>query len=67
MKKIIVLMISLVLLSGCGKKNNENQIEKFEKNVSNAKSYILKGNMELLSNEETYTYSIEVNYLNPDF
>ncbi|MDE5539143.1 MAG: hypothetical protein K2J20_01500, partial [Bacilli bacterium] len=64
MKKFAVLAIGLMLLlTGCGKKKPEDLISKFEKSVSNSKSYTLKGNMEILSNEETYTYSLEVNYL----
>lgn len=68
MKKIIVLAIGLMLfVTGCGSKSEEDLISKFEKNVSNSKSYTLKGNMEILSNEETFTYSIEANYLQDDF
>ena len=68
MKKIIVLAIGLMLfVTGCGSKSEEDLIAKFEKNVSNSKSYTLKGNMEILSNEETFTYSIEANYLQDDF
>lgn len=57
----------LLLLTGCGKKEPEDLIAKFKKDVSNSKSYIVKGNMEILSNEETYTYSIEANYLKDDY
>lgn len=68
MKKIIVLAIGLMLfVTGCGSDSEEDLIAKFEKNVSNSKSYTLKGNMEILSNEETFTYSIEANYLQDDF
>jgi len=68
MKKIAILVVSLMLiLTGCGKKTPEDLLGKFEKNILNAKSYILKGNMEILSNEETFTYSLEVNYLKDDF
>lgn len=68
MKKIAVLIVSLMLiLTGCGKKTPDDLLGKFEKNILNAKSYILKGNMEILSNEETFTYSLEVNYLKDDF
>lgn len=68
MKKIAVLAISLVLiLTGCGKKSPEDLKEKFINNVKNSKSYTLKGNMEILSNEETFTYSLEANYLEGDF
>lgn len=67
MKKIVVLTISLILLTGCGKKSTEDLVNKFEKNVTNAKSYILKGNMEILSNEETYTYSLETKFLKENY
>lgn len=68
MKKIAVLITCLMLiLTGCGKKSSEDLTGKFTKKVTNAKSYILKGNMEILSNEETYTYSLEVNYLKDTF
>lgn len=68
MKKIIVLAIGLMLfVTGCGSNSEEDLIAKFERNVSNSKSYTLKGNMEILSNEETFTYSIEANYLEDDF
>ena len=68
MKKIVVLAVSLLLvLAGCGKKTKEDLMSKFEKVVNNSKSYTLKGNMEILSNEETYTYSLEANYLQDNF
>ena len=67
MKKIAVLIVIMLILTGCGKKTPEDIISKFEKNVNSSKSYILKGNMEILSNEETYTYSLEVNYLQDSF
>lgn len=68
MKKLIVLAIGLMLfITGCGKATEEDLIGKFEKNVENSKSYTLKGNMEILSNEETFTYSIEANYLQDDY
>jgi len=67
-KKIAILVVSLMLiLTGCGKKTPEDLLGKFEKNIGNVKSYTLKGNMEILSNEETYTYSLEVNYLQDEF
>ena len=68
MKKLAILAIGLMLfITGCGKETEEDLISKFQKNVENAKSYVLKGNMEILSNEETYTYSLEANYLKEDF
>ena len=67
MKKLAVLAIGLMLfITGCGKESEEDLVAKFEKSVTNSKSYTLKGNMEILSNEETFTYSLEANYLEDD-
>ena len=68
MKRIVVLAISFILLlTGCGKKSSEDLINKFKKDVLNSKSYVLKGNMEVISNEEVYTYSLEVDFLKDNF
>ena len=68
MKKIALLAIStMLLITGCGKKNSADLMKKFEDSVLNTKSYTLKGNMEILSNEETYTYSLEANYLKDNY
>ena len=50
MKKLaLIALILMFITAGCGKKSPENLISKFEKSVTNSKSYILKGNMEILS------------------
>ena len=68
MKKLIMLALGVMLLiTGCKDKTEEDLIAKFEKNITNSKSYILKGNMEILSNEETFTYSLEASYLKDDY
>ncbi len=68
MKKIIgLLFTSLFLLSGCGKSGKENIISDFETKINDTKSYTLKGNMEIYAEEETFTYSIEVNFLKDNF
>ncbi len=68
MKKLAIMVIVLMLsITGCGKSSEEDLLSSFEKSVNNSQSYTLKGNMEILSNEETFTYSIEANYLEDDF
>ena len=68
MKKIAILsLVFMLVLTGCGKKKPEDLVGKFEKSISNAKSYVLKGNMEILSNEETFTYSLEAEHLKDNF
>lgn len=65
--KFIFILMSLFLFSGCGVKNNSNDVlEKFEKKVNSVKSYNIKGTMEITSNEETYTYDVNVDYLFED-
>ena len=61
--KYIFVLLAVFLLTGCGSKSRANDvIEKFEKKVNGAKSYSITGSMEITSNEETYSYDVEVNY-----
>lgn len=68
MKKIVaVLLCFTLLISGCGKKTTENVVKDFTNKVNETKSYTLKGNMEIYAPEETFTYSLEVNFLKDNF
>ena len=68
MKKIGVLFLLLVFLTcGCGKVNLNDAKGEFEDKVMKAKSYMLKGSMEIINNEDTYVYSVEASFLKDDF
>ena len=68
MKKVIILLLVVSLfLTGCGKKNMKNIINDFSNKVNNTKSYSLKGNMEIYADEETFTYSIEADFMKENF
>ena len=68
MKKVLILLLVVSLfITGCGKKNAKNVINDFANKVSNTKSYSLKGNMEIYDDEETFTYSIEADYMKDNF
>ncbi len=68
MKKLLVALLSLTLLaSGCGKSTTENVVKDFTSKVNDSKSYTLKGNMEIYADEETFTYSLEINFLKDYF
>ena len=68
MKKVLILLLVVSLfITGCGKKNAKNVIYDFANKVSNTKSYSLKGNMEIYDDEETFTYSIEADYMKDNF
>ena len=61
-------LLSLTLLvSGCGKTGTENVVKDFTSKVNDSKSYTLKGNMEIYADEETFTYSLEINFLKDYF
>lgn len=68
MKKFLGLCFSLLLLTtGCGKKEVGDVVKDFSDKVATSKSYTLKGSMEIYSDEDTFTYSVEANYLKDNF
>ena len=68
LKKIIGLTLAILLLvTGCGEKSGEDVVKSVSDKVSEASSYNLKGNMEIYADEETFTYSIEVDFLKDNF
>lgn len=62
MKKILILLVSLLLLVGCGKKNEEDVIKEFENKITSIKNYHLTGEMQILNNEDKYNYTVDVTY-----
>ncbi len=58
MKKYIILLLLGLILTGCGKSNDTNIVSKFVKNIEKRENYLMKGTMNITSNEDTFTYSI---------
>ena len=68
MKKLVVLCIALLFITcGCGKFTVDTAVKEFVGDVNSSKSYNLKGTMEIVNNEETFTYSLETFYLKDDY
>ena len=68
MKKIGILTFIVLLLScGCGKLDVNKAKNDFENKVTKTKSYLLKGSMEIINNEDTYVYSVEASFLKDDY
>ena len=68
MKKIFLCLILVCLfLTGCGKKSEKVVLENFHDKVMESDAYYLTGNMELVNNEDIYTYSVMVSYKEDDY
>ena len=70
MKKIFLCLISICfVLTGCsfGKKSEKTVLNEFQDKVNKSDSYYLSGSMELVNNEDVYTYDISVSYKKDDF
>ena len=64
MKKIIIaVLISCLLLTGCGKYDESSIINNLEKKIKNG--YKLSGSLNVINNDENYDYDIDV-YKNKD-
>lgn len=69
MKKILitVLMVSLLILTGCGK-DNKSEIKKNVLNdIEKIKGYQQYLEMEIVNNEDVYQYDVSVSYYKPDY
>lgn len=68
MKKFLCLCcLILLFVTGCGKMEATDVVKEFSSQVDGSKSYVLKGTMEIYSEEDTFTYSVEANYLKDNF
>ena len=67
MKKIIlpIIFTFCLLISGCGK--DKSELNNFLKKVDDAKQYYLTGTLEIINNEDKYTYDVKVSYKDKDY
>ena len=68
MKKIFLYVAFLsLILTGCGKYKDSEVLKEFKSLVESSKSYYLEGDMELVNNEDVYSYDIKVSYEEGDY
>lgn len=65
--KFLLIILAIMTFCGCGKTKSTNIIEKFKDKVNSTKSYQITGSMEIVSNEETFTYDVLVDYKYDEF
>ncbi len=68
MKKyvLVLLMFCSCFIVGCGKTTEKDVIKDVTKNVEKSNGYYLEGEMQIINNEDTYTYDVEVSYEKKD-
>ena len=52
MKKVIISLICVLFLCGCGKISEDNIIKEFENKLLKSSSYHFDGTMQIISNED---------------
>ena len=62
-----LLLVSCCLLSGCFGNESEDIVSSFEKAVEKSKAYHVSGELEIVNNEESYLYDVEVAYKDDDY
>jgi outer membrane lipoprotein-sorting protein len=66
MKKVLILLGCIILLSGCGKSSEDKLIKAFSNNINSSKSYTLSGSLEIMNDEDTFNYQVDVGYKKKD-
>lgn len=69
MKRKVILfsgVISLFFFCGCFKKSDDNLLNNFKKKVIKSDNYYLSGELEIMNNEDIYSYIVEVAYKKDD-
>ena len=68
MKKIsLLLLLSLLVVTGCSKNSEQNVLKNMSKDINNSKGYILTGKLEVVNNDDTYNYQVTSAYKKGDY
>ena len=66
-KTFLIFVLAVIFLTGCGKTSSSKVVDEFGKKINNLKSYYVEGVMELINNEDIYTYNVKVSYKKNDY
>ena len=65
MKKIFLfslIIFGCIFVTGCKKYDKKDLIKDFKNSIEKSKGYNLKGELEIINNEDSYLYDVEVSY-----
>ena len=66
-KILCATILCCILATGCFGKGNKDIVDTFTSKVENTKSYHVTGELEIINNEDSYRYDVEVSYKKDDF
>ena len=61
--KFFVLFLCVCFFTGCGKDSGEDILKKLSNKIDKLNSYHLSGNLEIINNENSYLYDVDVSFL----
>ncbi len=62
----LIMIIGVFAISGCGKNSESDVIKDLTKKINDSKAYYVDGTLEIVNNEEVYTYNVNVSYKEKD-
>lgn len=62
-RKLFFLLACMCFFTGCGKDSNVNVVKDLNKKIEETESYHLEGILEIVNNENSYLYDVDVSYL----
>lgn len=65
--KRLLLLLSIILLTGCGKIDKDKLVNTFTNDVESSKSYMVESKMEIYNAEDVFNYDIKVYYMDDDY
>ncbi len=67
MKKLLVILGMLLVVTGCGKTTESDIVKEFSNTVDKSKSYKINGTMEISNDEEKFVYNLETYYMKDNY
>lgn len=62
----LIMIIGVFAISGCGKNSESDVIKDLTKKINDSKAYYVDGTLEIVNNEDVYTYNVNVSYKEKD-
>lgn len=65
-KLLMILLLLLFITTGCFKNSSDNALKDLEKKYKNLKAYHVEGELEIVNNEDTFIYDVDVLFQKED-